>query len=236
MGKEHKSKWVRSIQIRTLKNDERGVVLLMTVMIIALLLLLAGLATDFARLYVAREELQTAVDAAALAGSRQGVRYVTITVGYGHCETCCGLDGCSCCCVCDPPVTLTGAEKKLVEEGGWRRGTCCDRFLGYEDRWIEYPANTTAVASSILNLNWPRFMSPEYGGSKLDSKIDVYSSGPYYPSVVARAAGMIKTTFLKLAGIQEINSSRCGQAGTFYSVIRNGWLLGKNSAPQDACW
>lgn len=49
MGKEHKGKRVRSIQIRTLKNDERGVVLLMTVMIIALLLLLAGLATDFAR-------------------------------------------------------------------------------------------------------------------------------------------------------------------------------------------
>lgn len=223
--------------MRRLFGDERGVALLMTCVIIVALLLLAGVATDLARAWVAREDLQTAVDSAALAGSRSAVRYVKITVGYGHCNECCNDEGkCHCCCECDPPTTLTGTEKHLIEEGGWRRGTCCDRFLGIEDRWIEYPSGTYGTANTILDNNWPKLMTPDGGGNKVWSDVSVYDSDSSYgPSTKVRALGSVKAALLKLAGIQEVPSYRCGQSATFYDVIRNGWLLGRNNPPQDAC-
>ena len=76
-----------------LLRDQHGVILLLTCLILVCLLLLAGVGVDLARAWVAREDLQTAVDAAALAGSRSAERYVKITVGYGHCNTCCDEEG-----------------------------------------------------------------------------------------------------------------------------------------------
>ena len=215
-------------------TGERGAALLMTCLVIAAFLLLAGALTDLARAWVAREDLQTAVDAAALAGAAgtEGrTRYVEITVGYGHCETCCDEDSCWCCCQCDPPVTLRGTEKYLVEQGGWRRGTCCDRFLGTEERWIRYPADTRQVAEEILNINWPDLLE-----EKKWSDVTVYPDyNPYGPSVRARTQGSLSTVLLKLAGIDEISPVRCGQSGTFYDVVRDGWFLGRNRPPLDAC-
>lgn len=217
-------------------RDQRGVALLITCIVIVVLLLLAGVATDLSRVWTAREDLQTAVDSAALAGSRSAVRYVKITVGYGHCNTCCSLDGCWCCCECDPPVTLTGTEKHLIEEGGWRRGTCCDRFLGIEKRWIEYPSETIDNSNTILDLNWPKLMTPDGGGDKNRSEVTVYDGyDPHSPSVKVEAFGNIKTALLKLAGIKEVLSHRCGQSTTFYDVIRNGWFTGRNNPPQNDC-
>jgi len=67
-------------------RDERGAVMLMTVLLIAVLIGIAGLAADFARLWVAQEEMQGAVDAAALAGSMDANRMVSIDWMTGHLE------------------------------------------------------------------------------------------------------------------------------------------------------
>lgn len=237
MGKRNKRVGLSRFPEGTgLLEDQRGAVLLMTVLLLVFLLLLAGIGADLARVWVAREDLQTAVDSAALAGSLHGVRYVTITVGYGHDATCCGENDCWPCCECDPPVTLTGAEKDLVEKGGWRRGTCCDRFLGTEERWMQYPGGTESVARTMLDANWPELMTPAGGGKMVGSPdIQTHESGRYAPSVVARARGSINTVLLKIVGIDTIEFERCGQAGTFYDVITGGWALGKNGAPGDAC-
>jgi len=224
--------------LRGVFRDQRGVALLITCIVIVVLLLLAGAATDLARAWTAREDLQTAVDSAALAGSRSAVRHVTITVGYGHCNTCCDEDKCWCCCECDPPQTLTGTEKHLIEEGGWKRGTCCDRFLGIEKRGIEYPPETVDNSNTVLDLNWPKLMTPDGGGNKNQSDVTVYDDfrySPYGPSVRVTALGNIKTALLKLAGIKEVPSHRCGQSTSFYDVIRNGWFTGKNNPPDNAC-
>ncbi|MCL6478684.1 MAG: Tad domain-containing protein, partial [Peptococcaceae bacterium] len=97
-----------------IRDDERGTLLFLTVMLLSILLILAGVGVDLARVWVAREQAQTAVDAAALAGASAAVRYVTVSVRPGHCETCCSDDGrCRCCCVSDPVTDRTGTEKYM---------------------------------------------------------------------------------------------------------------------------
>lgn len=125
MGKPRYLKRYKIFQKRTiLVTEERGFALLFTVLVMAGMLMFAGVVTDFARIYIAREDLQTAVHAGALAGSLQGVRYVQITVRDGYCDICCSDDGCSCCCQCNPSYSVTGTEKYLLDENGWRPGTC----------------------------------------------------------------------------------------------------------------
>lgn len=213
-------------------RDERGFALLFTVLTVSVLLLFAGLATDFARLWVAREDLQTAVDAAALAGAGEGQRHVKITVGQGDwvCHT--SDDGTvSCSCEPRPSRTMVGTERQLIEQGGWRRHRC-DYFLGIERRWIEYPPSTGTVALQTLDANWPRFLSPEAGGAATNKEVAVYPSGP---QVRVRAAGAMDTTFLKIANIESLATAKCGQALTFYERIVGGWRLGRNPPAADVC-
>lgn len=236
MGKPHHDERHKALPKRAvLVSDERGYALLFTVLTVSVLLLFAGLATDFARLWVAREDLRTAVDAAALAGSLEAQRYVTITVQDGYCETCCDEDSCWCCCVCNPSYSITGTERRLIDQGGWRRGTCCDGFYGIQRRWIEYPSSTGTVALQTLDMNWPRFMRPEAGGAMTSREVNWFQSGPRSPSVQVRASGTMDTTFLKIANIESLATAKCGQAATFYERIEGGYRLGRNPAPADAC-
>ncbi len=220
--------------------DERGAILFMTVIMLMVFLLLAGVGSDLARWYVAREQNQTAVDAAALAGSLNGKRYVTVKVRYGHWETECetrrdGTRHCKKVCVPDPPVKLTGPEKELVEKGGWKKGTCRDRFLGIEERWIEYPDNTEAVASAVFQYNAPQLLESSRGGGLKSTEVKAYDSGRYAPSVVAKSEGELKTFLLNLAGVDSLTVYNCGQAGTFYELISGGRRLGRSGAPEDGC-
>jgi hypothetical protein len=216
-------------------KDERGFALLFTVLTVSILLLFAGLATDFARLWVTREDLRTAVDAAALAGSLEARRMVKITVGQGEWVCTVGADGVvSCGCEWRPPRSMIGTEAHLIDRGGWRQHRC-DYFLGTERRWIEYPASTRTVAQETLNANWPRFMRPEAGGAKTSENIEVFQSGPNAPSVTVRAAGTMDTTLLRVAGIESLAAADCGQAGTFYERIIGGRKQGESSPPGDAC-
>ncbi|MCR4441880.1 MAG: Tad domain-containing protein [Peptococcaceae bacterium] len=222
--------------MKRLLKSERGNILLMTAVLLVVLLLFAGVAVDLARAWVAREELQGAVDSAALAGSMSAVRMVEVTVQYGHTYECCFEDSCSSCCATDPPVRLVGTEKKLVDQGGWRRGTCGDKFLGIERRWIEYPSDAKSIANQILDMNWPGLLTPEGGGAKEGSNVTVYDAkSAYGPSVKVDARGNVKTALLNIIGINDLSFKRCGQSATFYDVVVNGWLLGRNDPPQDAC-
>ena len=222
--------------MKKLLKNERGNILLMTAVLLVVLLLFAGVAADLARAWVAREELQGAVDSAALAGSMSAVRNVEITVQYGHLveKTVDGKTVKS--CISEPPVRLVGTEKKFIDQGGWKKGTCGDKLLGIERRWIEYPSDARSIANQILDMNWPGLLAPEGGGAKESSSVTVYDTkSAYGPSVKVNARGNVKTALLNIVGINDLSFKRCGQSATFYDVVVNGWLLGRNDPPQDAC-
>ncbi|NPV89591.1 MAG: Tad domain-containing protein [Firmicutes bacterium] len=225
-------------RFKHLAEDEQGNIVLMTCLVIVILMLFAALGTDFARAWVAREDMQTAVESAALAGSKNSVRYVDVRVLPGH-EVCCpGMPTCgSCCEMEDRSVTRRGTERKMIIENGWRHNRC-DKFKGITNRRIEYSADTQSVVQNILDLNWPKLMTPEGGGEQLSSSIEVFNSKDktYGPSVVVKAEGDIKTTLLKLIGINEISAKQCSQSTTFYDVISGGWLRGRNDPPKDVCY
>ena len=217
--------------------DKRGTVLFLTVMLLSVILILAGVGVDLARVWVAREEAQTAVDAAALAGATAAVRYVTVSVRPGHCETCCSDDGkCRCCCVSDPITDRTGTESYMIEQGGWRRSRC-DSFLGIRHRWLEYPSDTGRIARQIMDINYPGLLRPEGGGEPVAREVEVYSreGDRYYPSVMAGIRGNIRTAFLNIVGIAALPVDNCGQATSFYQVLKEGIVYGRNRAPADAC-
>jgi len=216
--------------LKRLIRDERGNILVLTCAVIMFLLLLTGLATDIARAWVAREELLTTVQAASLAGARNAEKYVEVNVLRGHREYEVDDKGrVSSYCATDGLASPPGKEDYIIGKGGWRRNSC-DSFLGIEERWLEYPANTESIANSILDLNWPSLLD-----RKDSSKITVYSSSsPYGPSVKAEAEGGVETTFLKLIGINDIPISRAWQSASFYDVIKNGWSYGRNDSPADA--
>ena len=211
-------------------KDERGAVLLMTVMLLVVVLALTGLATDFARLHVARESMYTAVDAAALAGSIPSrtdgaVRYVRIAVQPGWCETCCGDDGCWCCCRREPIVVYrSGPEHQRASLTG-----PCDRDLGIVTRWVEHTRpGTERVVREVLDANWP-------GSVRMlgQPQVEVRSGASPYVKVEAR--GQMDTGFLRVIGMDKLEARRCSQASTFYERIAGGVYQGRSLPPADAC-
>ncbi|KJS10672.1 MAG: hypothetical protein VR67_17470 [Peptococcaceae bacterium BRH_c8a] len=214
--------------------------MLMTVILLVMLLVLAGIGADLARWYVANEQNQTAVDAASLAGALSGERYVTIEVQYAHTEKRCstradGTKRCRTVCISDPPVTRTGKEKTLVDEGGWRRGTCRDRFLGFRERWIEFPGDTESIASAVFSYNRPQLLKSSHGGQLDNTQFNAYDNGRYAPSVVAQSEGKLDTFLLHLIGIKNLPVGNCGQSSTFYEVISGGVNQSRNGAPENGC-
>lgn len=240
MAKLYNREGIGRFQAGKLARDQRGAILFMTVVFMTVLLVLAGVGADMARWYVAKEQNQTAVDAAALAGSFSGERYVTIEVQYAHTEERCsiradGSERCRTVCVADPPVTLSGKEKTLVEDGGWRKGTCSDQFLGIKERWIEFPGDTESITSAVFDYNAPQLLKSSRGGQLENTEVKAYDSGRFAPSVVAKSQGKLDTFLLHLIGIDDLPVNNCGQSGTFYDVISGGVNLGRNGAPEDGC-
>ena len=213
----------------TVGCDERGAVLLMTVMFLVVVLALAGLVTDFARLHVAREDMYTAVDAAALAGSVPSrtdgaVRYVRIAVQPGWCETCCGDDGCWCCCRREQTVVYrSGLEHRRSSLTG-----TCDRDLGIMDRWVEYSGQTSKTVREVLDANWPSLVK------RIGQPVITVQSGNS-PYVKVETMGDMETGFLRVVGIEKLEAKRCSQAATFYERVIRGVYQGRNPPPVDAC-
>ncbi len=228
MGQHDRDARHQAVSRRTLK-DERGAVLLMTVMFLVVVLALAGLATDFARLHVAREDMYTAVDAASLAGSVPSrtdgaVRYVRIAVQPGWCETCCNKDSCWCCCRREDTVVYrSGPEHSRSSLTG-----TCDRDLGIVTRWVEHTSGTDRIVRDVLDANWPSLIrQSEEPAIKIQS-----GQSPY---VKVKAIGEMDTGFLRIVGIEEMETQRCAQATTFYERIIDGVFRGRNPPPADAC-
>lgn len=110
------------------------------------------------------------------------------------------------------------------------------------DRWIEYdhPGDVQTAASTLFELNKPEEMDFSSGGSaSIGVTINDDRKDPYYPSVIVRTQGRIKTlmmNFLKTISpdvdFTYLEASTCSQGATYYKDLDNGkW----NRPPDNYC-
>lgn len=206
-------------------REQRGAAMILTAVSLMTLLLLTGLALDYGRAHLLRAQLQTALDAAALAGALQSEPWVKVTVlrrewfqvqdqcwdpengvWYGcgwHWES---RSADSCC--------LTGKEIDLVYREAWRQQVACGwpyDCLGtrIEESWIVLGDSALDWARDAFarNAAWPRgpggvtlrefWVGPDPGGQA---------------RVAARAVLALPTGFLRLAAVSEIRVARTAAA------------------------
>ena len=206
--------------MRRLFRRNRGAVMVLAAACITVLLLMAGLALDFGRIHLLRTHLQTAVDAASLAGALQAIPMVDVRVNRRVWveETCQDpVSGewydCSHWETADP-VVLSGTYRDLIDENGWRRGPHCERPYSCRSRtilreWLILPPSTEPVARDTfwLNARWP--VSGSLGPEVRSLEIGVDQAAT---SVTATARLRAPTTFLRLAGYRYIEFTRSGSA------------------------
>jgi hypothetical protein len=199
-----------------LLRRERGAAMVLAAMTVTVLVLIAGLALDFGRIHLLRTHLQTAVDAASLAGALQAVPVVDIRVTRRYATEC--LDPISGewyeCWEDTSPVVLTGPWARLVRDRGYRREPACtypyrcsfDRILR---QWWDMPPSAEPVARDTFwqNAVWP--VTGPLGPQVQYLEVEVNTAEA---EVTATAGLRAPTTFLRLAGIDHLDFVRSGSA------------------------
>ena len=232
-----------------IRNEDGGILPLTAGFIFVAILLLVA-TVDFGRYSVSREKLQTASDAASLAGAKSVDRMVTLEINVGDFVDCCPTkDGCSPCCRrCSPNVvTVTGKESDLLDNNGWKSYCCSCGCEGMRivDRWVNYTnrgSDAVSAARSFFELNRPPEMEIANGGSASASIETTYLSetrrnSPLYPSVFVRTEAKISTLMMGIFNAiapemdaSEMNMSTCSQGRTYYRDVNNGrWRHPPNS-------
>lgn len=205
-----------------LRREERGAAMVMAAVSLTVLLLFAGLALDFGRAHLLRAQLQTAVDAAALAGALQVVPMVELELDrWRNVDEWC-LDPVSKkqyrCSHWESAssVRVTGTQWDLIHSDRWREAfapycgwpyRCADDYALVRE-WLILPPTTLGVAEETFRKNavWP-------GGSAGAHVEDLrVSMDQVKVEVTATAAMSTPTSFLKLAGIRQLRFTRTGSA------------------------
>lgn len=204
-----------------LRRDTQGAVMVMAAFTFTILLLFAGLALDFGRAHLLRAQLQTAVDAASLAGALQvvpmaelqinrlrAVEYTCYDPITGAPSDCLDWERAS-------DAVVSGTQWDLIHEGNWkvRTGASCTwpyRCTDYDisREWLVLPESTVPVAESTFakNAQWP-------GGQLQPQVLNLrVTTNQTKAEVTARATMVMPTTFLKLVGIDELRFTRTGSA------------------------
>lgn len=244
---------------KTLKDESGAVLVIMAVFVVIMTLLFAGLA-EFGRYLILKEQLQTAGDAAALAGMISGGRrYVEIEVTTdpgekwesdtdcwtecdeeGNCHTVCDTDWWCEECGDTTTRTVVGEERKLIDAGGWRDycippcGDCGGYSCDYEliDRWVEYEdPSLKGTAKDIFNAN-PIDQAIQAEIEDIEIKDGKMGTAPY---VLVYARSRMKSLFPGLFGVfpETYEVKTCSQGDTTYIDPETGeWV----EAPPDVCW
>lgn len=189
---------------------------------LTILLLFAGLALDFGRAHLLRAQLQTAVDAAALAGALQSIPMVELEIGrwIRVREDCLDpITGQPYACYYwerTSPARVSGQTWELIRQNQWRAAAgaqCtspyrCDSTYTIRREWLILPSSTTSVARNAFykNATWP--------GGDSGIRIEGLSIGVDQSAVevTASATMRIPTSFLKLIGMRELRFARTGSA------------------------
>lgn len=205
-----------------LLRRERGAVMAVAALTLTVLLLFAGLALDFGRAHLLKAQLQTAVDASALAGALQVRDMVELEIERLELVEWWCTDPVTKtnyrCDSWDPatPVRVEGTKSALIRGDGWRRqvaSRCTGSYMCPGDyrivrSWLELPRDTGAVAEDafLRNATWP-------GGTLGATVEDVQVRIDQDKTEVTTSATMtVPTSFLKLVGIDYLKFTRTGSA------------------------
>lgn len=205
-----------------LRREESGAVMVIAAVALTTLLLFAGLALDFGRAHLLRAQLQTAVDAASLAGALQVIPMVSLEVdrweevAITEYDQYSGKPYVRYVQVQVPAAGAAGTEWDLIRRGGWRHAIawqCRSPYICTDDyrivrQWLVLPANTATVARETFHRNavWPGGS----GGAQLTGLDVGIDQGKVEVTTTARLQA--PTTFLKLAGIPYLQIHRTGSA------------------------
>lgn len=208
--------------LQRLRRDQQGATMVLAAASLTLLLLFAGLALDFGRAHLLRTHLQTAVDAAALAGALQVIPMVELEIPRWRRvpDTCFDpVTGAPYRCYYwepAPPARVSGPRWDLINRGQWRQAVgsqCtspyrCDSAYQIVREWLILPPNTIPVAENAFHANetWPG------GSSGIRVTGLAVSTNPARVEVTATATMTVPTSFLKLIGIGELRLTRTGSA------------------------
>lgn len=205
-----------------LRDEQQGAVMVIAAISFTVILLFAGLALDFGRAHLLKAQLQTAVDAAALAGALQVVPMVELEMDRWEAYDAFCTDPLTkkryTCLEWQraPSVRMSGTEWDLVRQGGWISafaGSCrwpyrCESDYTLVREWLVLPPTTISVAEDTFRTNsvWP---GGSFGATVRDLWVAM-DQGKI--EVTASASITAPTSFLKLAGIRELRVSAKGSA------------------------
>ena len=206
----------------------------MLVLVCCFLLVMAlfgALGLDIASTVLARERWQDAADIAAQAGALTGETHVKVRVDRTRWYEVCNQFSCWCKEDYMPPAYIEDREDRVW--AGWeRRAGCMPGCPGVScsspvllDRWVEYrggKAEQAALAAAQAN-------APE---AQADVRVYGDRRSAFYPSVVVRVSGAVKSWFPGLTEILSYRTGKCGQAATIIRKVRGG---GWEDPPADAC-
>jgi hypothetical protein len=204
--------------MRRLRDNQHGAVMVLAGFAMLLLLLFAGLALDFGRTHLLRAQLQTALDAAALAGALEVIPMVEIDIPRWRLisDTCTGVPYDCSHWERTAPATVSGTEWDLLLHNRGRElagGQCrwpyrCDSGYGIVRRWQIMPPETIPVAENTFHKNatWPGGSS----GVRVEGLRIIVN--PAKNEVTATATMRAPTSFLKLMGMRELRFTRTGSA------------------------
>lgn len=209
--------------LRRLVREERGAVMVLASVTMTILLLFAGLALDFGRAHLLKAQLQTAVDAGALAGALQVVPKVELEIDRWVIVD----EWCTDPITRQPylcsywetasPARVYGTEWELIFQNRWLEAAgaqCywpyrCDSVYRIVREELHMPPSTTPVAESTFYKNavWPSGSH----GARLTGPPAVQVN--HAKAEVTVTAGLTTPTpFLKLVGIRELRVTRTGSA------------------------
>lgn len=188
--------------LRKATGDESGAVLVILAFLCFVFVLLFVGICEFGKLVYVREQTQTAVDAAALAGASTVDWYVQLDVNG---------------------TPVTGPKKILLDYGCWTKYAPADGDAWYEvkDWWVQYDtAKSRAKADAYFAMNEPLLASSS-GITRMVFHND--RSDPAYPSVTVYGRSTVPLSFPKLFGVfpASYTTDVCAQGQTYYKSINS---------------
>lgn len=208
-----------------------------------------GIASDLVRAFLIKEQVQTAVDAASLAGASNAKMYKKVYVyhcGPGKQYIYCSENskgGTSCYPRCDCLYEEDYCSTEILDINEYANRPCptCEIEVGIQRTFLKYNLGS---AYSIFDKNIEKISlgdNESISPSIFERNATVYQYGPddYYnepsdtPSVIATANINLETNFLKAVGKPTFNIKCTSQSSSYYQLINNHVYQGRTKIPAE---
>lgn len=224
-------------------KDERGTILLATIIFLTLFLMLAGFIADFMRAFVVKRELQDALDAAVISATQSEEEQSRSNYIFSQGEYKCSFHKGSKTCSCENWKTVHKKNEKTIEDPSSLAKGKCVKYVGEAERWIDYGKGSSVetIATKIFKYNKDnsRIIQKNLANGKLSGVTPAFyvynnRNDPRYPSVAGEINASLKTTFLSKIVSRNIPIKCKAQATTHYVVIEKSDNKGAHKVPADA--